>query len=313
MKLQSECGTLYKVVAGDGCWGIAENAHITQAQLAALNPSLDCATMAVGDGLCLGLSCGGTYVVQPGDWCAKIQDEQKVSEEDLLSLNPGLSCAEVFAGQHLCIAAPVIEPPTDPSTEPPVIEQPPPDPVPVIECAYQIPVAVGDTCYDLATSYGLQLSQFLAMNENLNCDNLQAGNVACMQPACGHIYKVCHCVVLCVTSAKRTMSLVKVQQGDWCAKIETDFTLPAGELVKLNIGLDCGALSPDQALCVQHAPEVEEESQELVLMKQDAYPVYAPAETVPQSPIGSFINAPDPRDTFMGDVLFQGGSFVSIL
>ncbi|KAJ6597133.1 hypothetical protein DFH09DRAFT_845291, partial [Mycena vulgaris] len=94
-KLQSECGTLYTAVSGDGCWAISGVAHITQAQLTALNPDLNCDTLAPGQGLCLSVPCSKTYEVQSGDWCAKIQDEQGISADDLLLLNPGFSCEYV--------------------------------------------------------------------------------------------------------------------------------------------------------------------------------------------------------------------------
>ncbi|KAJ8474031.1 hypothetical protein ONZ45_g16083 [Pleurotus djamor] len=241
-KLQSECGILYTVVAGDGCWAIAENAHITQAQLTALNPGLDCGTIGIGDGLCLGLPCGQTYEVAMGDWCAKIQDEQGVTESDLISLNPGLACEELFPGQHLCIAPPVVDPPTEPGETPPDLPPLFPDPVPVVPCNIQVPIALGDTCSDLATSNHIQLSQFTALNENLDCDNLSPGNIACVAPGCRTIYRV--------------------QSGDWCSKIEGDFSLTAGQLTGLNNGLSCENLAPDQVLCVEPPDETEEESPE---------------------------------------------------
>lgn len=187
-KLQSECGTLYTIISGDGCFAIAGSAGITQAQLAALNPTLNCATLAVGQGVCLALPCSKTYIVASGDWCAKIEDEQNVTEADILSLNPGFSCGEIFPGQRLCVTPPAADP-TPPSTEPPPIELPA-DPFPTIACQDKIPITEGDTCYNLAVEHGIQLSQFTAINGNLVCEHLQAGDIACVLPACGSVYKV---------------------------------------------------------------------------------------------------------------------------
>ncbi|KAF8064279.1 hypothetical protein FPV67DRAFT_211911 [Lyophyllum atratum] len=187
-KLQSDCGTLYTVVTGDGCSAIADSAGITQAQLAALNPSLNCTTLAVGQGLCLALPCSKTYVVASGDWCAKIEGDQNITEADMLSLNPGLACGAIFAGQRLCIAPPVVDP-APPSTEPPPVIIPA-DPYPTVPCQNKIAITEGDTCFDLAVQYGIQLSQFTSMNGNLVCEHLQAGDIACVLPACGSIYKV---------------------------------------------------------------------------------------------------------------------------
>ena len=78
-----------------GCSSIASAARMTQAQLLALNPSLNCTSLPIGTGICLGLPCSKTYLVAPGDWCAKIKSSQGVSEAVLMSLNPGLSCTSV--------------------------------------------------------------------------------------------------------------------------------------------------------------------------------------------------------------------------
>ncbi|KAF8064314.1 hypothetical protein FPV67DRAFT_214387 [Lyophyllum atratum] len=282
-KLQSDCGTLYTVVSGDGCFAIADSAGITQAQLAALNPSLDCATLAVGQGLCLALPCSKMYVVASGDWCAKIEDEQNIAEADLLSLNPGFTCGEIFAGQRLCIAPPVADP-APPSTEPPPISLPA-DPYPTIACQGKIAITEGDTCYSLAVAHGIQLSQFTSMNGNLVCENLQAGDIACVLPACGNIYKV--------------------QSGDWCAKIEGDFSLQSGQLDTLNPGLSCADLAADQTLCVAPPDEIAPDDSTPTYTPRDTYPVFSPGDNIPQSPVAAYLNSNDPRNTFAGDLIFQ--------
>jgi LysM repeat protein len=185
--LQSQCGTLYKVVSGDGCWGIANNAKITQGQLAALNPDLNCATMGVGDGLCLFLPCATIYTVQSGEWCAKVQDEQHISAADLSSLNPGFDCSTLFAGQRLCLAAPTVPTPTSGSAPPTV---PTSTPLPTYSCDQEIPITLGDTCYNLATNNSMQLSMFTTINSHLDCTTLQPGSMACVRPKCGSMYRV---------------------------------------------------------------------------------------------------------------------------
>jgi len=282
-KLQSECGILYTVVAGDGCVAIAASAKITQAQLAALNPSVNCTKLAVGQGLCLALPCSKTYIVASGDWCAKIEKDQNVTEPVLLSLNPGLACGDIFAGQRLCIAPPVVDP-SPPSDAPPPIDLPN-DPVPTVPCQVKLPITEGDTCYNLAVEYGIQLSQFMALNANLVCKQLQAGDIACVLPACGSVYKV--------------------QNGDWCAKIEGDFSLKSGQLVALNPGLSCTDLAADQTLCVAPAVEVVPDDSVPTYTPRDAYPVFSPGKNIPQSPIASYLNANDTRNTFAGDIIFQ--------
>ncbi|KAJ7478275.1 hypothetical protein FB451DRAFT_183013 [Mycena latifolia] len=284
--LQSQCGTLYTVVSGDGCFAISGVAHITQAQLAALNPDLNCATLAPGQGLCLSAPCSKTYEVQSGDWCAKIQDEQGISADDLLSLNSGFSCDELFPAQRLCIAPPLPATTTAAISTPTSLPTQTPEPLPVVPCKTQVGVAQGDTCSGLASGYSIQLGQFLAMNANINCDNLQPGAVACVLPACGEVYRV--------------------QSGDWCAKIEEDHGLASGQLVQLNPALSCPDLAPDQLVCVESPPVAEPADPIPPTFKAwSQFPALSPGGPLTQSPLLTFFNADDPRDTVIGKTLFQ--------
>lgn len=193
------CGKTHIVASGEGCWSIYTDSKLTQAQFLGINPGLDCNLLQVGQQVCVSVSCSKFYTVVSGDWCAKIESEQGVSDADLMTLNPGLNCNEIFAGQSICIAAPaatttrattsVVQTSTAvvTSTQPTSTAVPTPS---TIECGRSVPVSQGDTCYDLATANGLQLPQFEAMNQGLNCSALQAGDIACLKISCGEIYKV---------------------------------------------------------------------------------------------------------------------------
>jgi hypothetical protein len=143
--------------------------------------------MGVGDGLCLFLPCATIYTVQSGEWCAKIQDEQHVSASDLGSLNPGFDCTTLFAGQRLCLAAPIIPTPT---TSPAPPAGPTYAAAPTYSCDQEIPITLGDTCYNLAVNNNMQLSMFTTINSHLDCTTLQPGSMACVAPKCGSVYRV---------------------------------------------------------------------------------------------------------------------------
>ncbi|KAJ6465503.1 hypothetical protein C8R47DRAFT_1201552 [Mycena vitilis] len=285
-KLQGECGTLYTVISGDGCSAVSGVAHITQAQLAALNPGLDCDTLAIGQGLCLSVPCSKTYEVQSGDWCDKIEGEQDISADDLLSLNPGLSCEELFPSQRLCLMPPLPATTTTSVSAPTSLPSQAPEPLPIIPCKIRVGVGAGDTCSNLASGNSVQLGQFLAMNENINCDDLQPGAVACVLPACGEVYRV--------------------QSGDWCAQIEDDHGLSSGQLVELNPGLSCADLAADQLLCVESPPVTVPVNPIPTTFKAwDEFPALSPGGPRTSSPLLNFFNADDPRDTVIGKTLFQ--------
>ncbi|KAG8737540.1 hypothetical protein FRC10_008070 [Ceratobasidium sp. 414] len=303
--LAASCGSIHAVASGEGCWSIYTDAGLTQAQLLALNPGLDCNVLMLGQQVCVAPPCSKFYTVASGDYCFKIETEQSISDAGLMTLNPGLSCDELFPGQNLCVAAPTASAtPTATSTTPtaasttlatttPVetstVTVPSTTPVPtptVVPCGRQIPVSEGDTCYNLATEGGLQLSQFMALNQDLNCTNLQAGDIACVKVPCSLIYKV--------------------QSGDWCAKIETDNQIASNQLTELNPGLSCDTLAPDLNVCVKPADPDETTT---YVPPIDPYPALSPGTTVPQSPILAFASAEgNARSTFYGETIFQSDS-----
>lgn len=194
------------MASGEGCWSIYTDAKITQAQLLAMNTGLDCNVLQLGQQLCVAPACSKFYTVLSDDYCYKIETEQAISDTDLLALNPGLMCTELFAGQSVCVAAPAptstqattstaavttsAAPTTKTQATATVSATAGPTPTSV-SCGRSVPVGQGDTCYDLASANGLQLAQFLALNQGLNCTVLQAGDVACVGVECGQIYKVC--------------------------------------------------------------------------------------------------------------------------
>lgn len=203
--MSATCGKTHTVISGEGCWSIYTDAKITQAQLLAMNSGLNCNVLQLGQQLCVAPSCSKFYTVISVDYCSKIETEQSISDANFLAFNPGLACAELFPGQSVCVAAPVLTSSLVPtSTARPTTSSIPvtttratatvsatsvPTPTP-ISCGRSIPVAQGDTCYNLATANGLQLPQFTALNPDLNCTVLQAGDVACVGVECGQIYKV---------------------------------------------------------------------------------------------------------------------------
>ncbi|CUA76168.1 hypothetical protein RSOLAG22IIIB_06125 [Rhizoctonia solani] len=315
----ASCGKTHTVASGEGCWSIYTDAKLTQAQFLAMNPGLDCAVVQVGQAVCTAVACSKFYTAQSGDYCYKIQTEQNISDADLKTLNPGFSCDEIFSDQLVCVAAPTSTQPSTTSapattaiqtTSVPATTQttaPVPSPTSVV-CQRSLPVSQGDTCYNLATANGKQLDQFMALNPGLNCSILQAGDEACLEGLCGRFYKVRNLMNPYEVNYTHVDDYFKVQEGDWCAKIESNFTLASGQLVGLNPGLSCDALAPGQDVCVE--PGVADDSTaNITVASIDRFPALAAGSTVPQSPILAFASAEgNARDTFYGEVIFQSDS-----
>lgn len=206
-----------------------------------------------------------------------------------MSSNPGLSCTDIFQGQRLCVAAPSSPPSSDPSPSDPIPTLPPPLPEPVVPsvpCKTEIAVTLGDICYDLATNYGLQLNQFMALNSKINCSNLQPGDIVCILPACGEIYRV--------------------QPNNSCSSIEQTNNLHTGKLVQLNPSLDCNKLAPEQIVCVEDPPAAPTPKPSLPdFSAWSEYPVLSPGSTLTKSPVIDFLHTKDPRSSFIGQTMFQ--------
>ncbi|KAF7291225.1 hypothetical protein MIND_01266000 [Mycena indigotica] len=114
LEARQSCSSTYTVVSGDTCAAIESKKGISDAQLHALNPSINsaCTNLQIGEVLCL--SSGGTssgcsksYTVVSGDTCAAIESKTGVSDATLHSLNPSInsSCTNLQIGQVLCVAS----------------------------------------------------------------------------------------------------------------------------------------------------------------------------------------------------------------
>ncbi|KAG5637274.1 hypothetical protein H0H81_005168 [Sphagnurus paluster] len=97
-----------QVVSGDTCTLIPQKALISSYQLTKLNPTLNCATLSVGQSLCVKDStydCQPVYKVKGGDSCAAIATSNKITTDQLIANNPniGSNCI-IQPDQMLCVA-----------------------------------------------------------------------------------------------------------------------------------------------------------------------------------------------------------------
>jgi LysM repeat protein len=100
------CGNIHTTVAGESCYSIWTDAHITESQFLAMNSKLVCNPLRVGQKVCTAPSCTRFYTVKSGDYCYKIAQEQGISEGLLTYLNPGMTCSALVPDQRLCVGDP---------------------------------------------------------------------------------------------------------------------------------------------------------------------------------------------------------------
>ncbi|KAJ7347235.1 glycoside hydrolase superfamily [Mycena albidolilacea] len=101
------CTQTYTVVSGDTCSAIESAKGVSDAQLHALNPSINsgCTNLEIGQILCLSGGCTQTYTVVSGDTCSAIESAEGVSDAQLHALNPAINsgCTNLEIGQILCV------------------------------------------------------------------------------------------------------------------------------------------------------------------------------------------------------------------
>ncbi|KAJ6542370.1 hypothetical protein DFH09DRAFT_886464, partial [Mycena vulgaris] len=211
------CAQPYTVVSGDTCATIESSSGVSDAQLHALNPSINtgCTNLEIGQVLCLSGGsppCGQTYTVVSGDSCAAIESSTGLSDAQLHELNPSINsgCTNLEIGQVLCLGGG--SPPVD-------------------ECGQTYTVVSGDSCAAIESSTGLSDAQLHALNPSINtgCTNLEIGQVLCLGGGsppvdeCGQTYTVV--------------------SGDSCAAIESSTGLSDAQLHALNPSINSGCTS----------------------------------------------------------------------
>ncbi|KAF7328266.1 hypothetical protein MVEN_02566500 [Mycena venus] len=115
LETRQGCAQTYTVVSGDTCAAIESRKGVSDAQLHALNPSINsgCTNLQIGQVLCLSSGggsppsggCGQTYTVVSGDTCAAIESRTGISDSQLHALNPSINsgCTNLQIGQALCL------------------------------------------------------------------------------------------------------------------------------------------------------------------------------------------------------------------
>ncbi|CAI5497984.1 unnamed protein product [Closterium sp. Naga37s-1] len=113
----SGCTVPLTISQGDTCEWVLSMFGLTEADLAALNPDLNCTQLVPGQQLCmdqgtpLPLSCTSYYTVNPGETCTDVMAKAQppITALQLYSYNPGIICSadssQRLVGQQLCVGS----------------------------------------------------------------------------------------------------------------------------------------------------------------------------------------------------------------
>ncbi|KAJ3205507.1 hypothetical protein HK099_000771 [Clydaea vesicula] len=100
-----------------------------------------------------------SYTVREGDSCWSISQSNSLSLDQFYSFNNGINCNELQIGQRVCLS----------------------EEGDAGGCSKQHTVVSGDFCWKIAQDNDLSVNDLIEINPGLDCNNLQIGEVLCVQ------------------------------------------------------------------------------------------------------------------------------------
>jgi chitinase len=105
-------------------------------------------------------------------------------------------------------------------------------------CSNYHTVISGNTCYDIATLYGISLNDLTSFNPGLNCQMLQIGQKLCVSGSGGG------------STGGSCSSYYVIKSGDYCYAIAQNNGISLDQFYTLNAGINCNNLQIGQIVCV---------------------------------------------------------------
>jgi spore germination protein YaaH len=250
----SNCQNFYTIFSGDTCTNIAGAFRTTIAGLQQLNPGLNCASLPIGQRICVPTvntattaspfqptSCvtNNFYVIQPTDTCTSISGIFSLTTFNLQLLNPGLNCLSLPVNQRICV----------PSLNTVTTAAPTPFPS---NCQNFYTIFSGDTCTNIAGAFRTTIAGLQQLNPSLNCASLPIGQRICV-PAVNQATTVAPSI------SCSTGNTYVINTFDSCTSIGTQFGTTGLQIQQLNSNLNCLVLPlpAGQRICVPNANNVQ--------------------------------------------------------
>ncbi|KAJ7174357.1 hypothetical protein C8R46DRAFT_1189193 [Mycena filopes] len=195
--------------------------------------------------------CLQYYTIQPNDNCALIDTQFSISFSQFVAWNPEVNsdCSNIILDEAYCVNGPTVSSSSAPASSPTA-----PGTI-TTGCTQYYTVVSGDFCGKIESQFGISFAQFVAWNPEVDaaCDNIQAGLQYCVSGPSS------------TTSAAPTSSptapgtittgctdYYTVVSGDFCSKIEDQFSISLAQFLKWNAGVNaqCSNLQIGFEYCV---------------------------------------------------------------
>ncbi|KAF2004067.1 carbohydrate-binding module family 50 protein [Amniculicola lignicola CBS 123094] len=219
-------------------------------------------------------NCDAFHLTVEGDQCGTIAAKYGISLSQFYSWNPdvGTSCGGLWLETYVCVSIIGVNPPSSTAAPTPTNGISTPSPIQtgmVGNCDLFYKVASGDECGNIATKYGITLTQFYTWNPAVGstCNKLQADVYVCVsiigqtQPTQTPTPTNGITTPLPIQTGMNANCDVfyKVVSGDQCGTIASKNGISLSQFYGWNpaVGTSCTALQADVYVCVSiigHTP-----------------------------------------------------------
>lgn len=245
------CPNPYTVKAGDTCAGILSYYGQDSSSFYTNNQGINCNNLQVGQVLCLqtsygsyagtnygtsyygGYGCANPYTIKAGDTCASIISYYGQLSSSFYAANPYINCNNLQIGQVICLG-------TNYGTNNGATWST------GYGCSNSYTVKAGDTCASILAFNGLNSGSFYTANPTINCNNLQIGQVLCLNGAYGSNYYGSS------YTSSGCSNTYTVKAGDTCAAIISYYGLNSVNFYAANSNINCNNLQIGQVLCLNY-------------------------------------------------------------
>ena len=173
MLTRAACKEIYNSNPGDTCSSIEAKYHLGQGAIQGANPSLNCADIKAGTGVCIPAdrrvvrqapNCDGDhYTSQQWDTCSSIDQKFNLPAGTVQGANSFLNCADIWAGTDICI----------PRNRRVVRQEPNCD-------GDHYTSQQWDTCASIDQKFNLPAGTVQGANPSVNCADIWAGTNICI-------------------------------------------------------------------------------------------------------------------------------------